>query len=40
MRKKSVPLAARAIAVADVVMLALIWRKHERQAFPVTLRVG
>ena len=40
MKKKNVPVAVRAIAVEDVVTLALIWRKHVRQAFPVTLRAG
>jgi len=40
MKKKNVPIAVRAIAVEDVVTLALIWRKHVRQAFPVTLRAG
>ena len=39
-RKKNVPVAARAMAVAEAVILAPIWGKQERQAFPVTLRAG
>ncbi len=39
-RKKNVPVAARAMAVVEAVILAPIWGKQERQAFPVTLRAG
>ncbi len=40
MKKKTVPATVTETAVDDVVTLALIWRKHERQASPVTLRAG